>query len=77
MKKEEIRVGGRYVMRVSGNLVVVVVDSINVHDGTSYIGSSGRTIRTKAKTTYEVTNTATNRVITVKSASRFRREAAK
>ena len=41
MKKNEIKVGGHYLMKVSGSVVTVRVDSVGV--GTSWHGSRERT----------------------------------
>lgn len=62
MKKNEIKVGGRYKAKVNGNLVTVRVDAIN---------ESGFDDRT----TYAVTNLATGRKTTFRSAAKFRDEA--
>lgn len=65
MKAKDIKVGGRYAAKVSGNLVVVRVDDIqNPQRGTSY-----RTNRT----CYEVTNLKTKRKLVFRSAAKFRR----
>ena len=68
MKKSEIRVGGFYTAKVSNNLVTVRVDQINEH---------AQTVRGGAlvdSTVYHVTNMATGRKTTFRSAMKFRGE---
>lgn len=64
MKSKEIRVGGKYEAKVSGNLTVVRVDSVS--DQLTYAG--------RATTVYRVTNLKTGRRTTFRSPSKFRRE---
>lgn len=63
MKKQEIKVGGKYVARVSGHYVTVRVDAIREQAGWD-----------RDTTLYDVTNLATNRRTTFKSAAKFRSE---
>lgn len=63
MKKAEIKVGGLYTARVSGNFVTVRVDKIRV--GTSF---------DRDCTYYDVTNLKTGRKTTFRSAAKFRSE---
>ena len=65
MKKAEIRVGGMYTARVSGNFVTVRVDIIR--DRSDHKGYS--------LTAYDVTNLNTGRKTTFYSAAKFRAEA--
>lgn len=65
MKKNEIKVGGKYKAKVSGNLVTVRVDSIR----SSAYGEG------KRNDLYDVTNLATGRKTTFRSAAKFRAEA--
>jgi hypothetical protein len=58
MRASDIQVGGRYLAKVSGRIVVVRVDQIRD-------GLSGRK-------RYDVTNMATGRTTTFRSASRLR-----
>ncbi len=61
MKKNEIRAGGRYTARVSGNLTTVRVDAIRECTGWD-----------RDKTVYDVTNLTTGRKTTFRSAAKFR-----
>lgn len=76
MKKADIKVGGHYVAKVSGKLTTVRVDAICEYNptwrpsSTSY--GSYRTI--KSSTHYDVTNLATSRKLTFRSAAKFRYE---
>jgi len=70
MTKKQIKVGGFYEMKVSDKLVIVRVDSINVHNP-SFGGS--RSIG-RERTTYGCVNLATGRHCSARSASKFRRE---
>lgn len=63
MKKAEIKVGGYYKAKVSGNIVTVRVDDIE--DNNSWPGR-------KASTRYAVTNLKTGRKTTFRSAAKFR-----
>lgn len=65
MKKSEIKVGGHYAARVSGNFVTVRVDEIAKRESNVY---------RKGGTYYVVTNLKTGRKLTFKSAMKFRRE---
>jgi hypothetical protein len=58
MRASEIQIGGRYLAKVSGRIVVVRVDQIRD-------GLNGRK-------RYDVTNTATGRTTSFRSALRFR-----
>lgn len=59
MKKSEIKVGGHYVAKVSGKLATVRVDDMCTVPG---------------ETRFDVTNLATGRKTTFRSAQKFRRE---
>jgi len=75
MKKNEIQVGGTYTAKVSGKLTTVRVDAVREISG--YRGSSfpygigGRA--SPDRTVYDVTNLATGRRTTFRSAMKFRR----
>jgi len=60
MKKDEIKVGGHYLAKVSGSITTVRVDGIR------------ETTTTKTMTVYDVTNLATGRRTTFRSAAKFR-----
>lgn len=76
MKKNEITVGSHYVAKVSNRLVTVRVDAIREVLG--YVtGASYWTKRTPDKTVYDVTNLATGRKTTFRSAAKFRSVATK
>lgn len=64
MTKSEIKVGGRYVAKVSGNMTTVRVDAIDERSDWK-----GRTT-----TIYRVTNLKTGRNTTFRSAAKFRRQ---
>ncbi len=73
MKKNEIRVGGLYLAKVSGNLTTVRVDAIcDVEEVRGWRNSTGR-LR-KAVNRYDVTNLKTGRKTTFRSAAKFRSE---
>jgi hypothetical protein len=58
MRASEIQIGGRYLAKVSGRIVVVRVDQIREgHDG---------------RRRYDVTNLTTGRTTSFRSAARFR-----
>jgi hypothetical protein len=63
MKKSEIVVGGLYIAKVSNKLVTVRVDSIDV---------STAWHEDKERTFYRITNLATGRKTTFRSAAKFR-----
>lgn len=65
MKAAEIKVGGHYTARVSGRLVTVRVDNSYVEYHPPIMGY---------RTVYYVTNLATGRKTTFRSAQRFRCE---
>lgn len=65
MKKSDIKVGGYYRANVSGILVTVRVDEISTFNSNKY---------RKGGTRYEVTNLRTGRMLTFRSARKFRRE---
>lgn len=75
MKKAEIRVGGHYTARVSGKYVTVRVDAIRQIDE----GYRREPLTTKSPviTVYDVTNLATGRKTTFRSAAKFRSEVEK
>lgn len=64
MKRAEIKVGGKYQARVSGNFVTVQVDAIRKRRG----------FADREETVYDVTNLRTGRKITFRSAAKFRKE---
>lgn len=64
MTRKEIKVGGHYIAKVSGNLTTVRVDAIE--ERTDWKG--------RADTVYRVTNLATGRHTTFRSAAKFRRQ---
>lgn len=64
MKKNEVKVGGRYVAKVSGKLTIVRVDSIRIREGWNTLS--------RDVTVYDVTNEATGRTMTFSSAAKFR-----
>ena len=66
MKKQAVKVGGKYGARVSGKIVTVMVNSI----------SESATPQGRAITRYSVTNLATNRRLVFSSAAKFRWEVA-
>ena len=66
MKKHEIKVGGLYTARVSGQFVTVRVDAIRASVGFH------TQLQTKEVTVYDVTNLSTNRKLTFRSAAKFR-----
>lgn len=68
MKKHEIQVGGIYTAKVSGRLTTVRVDAIREYDPS--FGGSFR--RSNTQTRYDVTNLATGRRTTFRSAAKFR-----
>lgn len=71
MKKGDIKVGGYYIAKISGKLTTVRVDAIRETDGYS-TGSSYWAMRHSAKTVYDLTNMATMRKATCRSAAKFR-----
>jgi len=66
MKKEEIVVGGKYLIKVSGKVVPVQVNSITERSSYSSSGRGG--------TNYRCTNLITNRGCVARSAQKFRSE---
>jgi len=72
MKATEIEKGGIYIARISGNLVQVRVDEIREVTSSRMNHYSGRLDYTD-KVIYDVTNLATGRRTTFKSAAKFRR----
>ena len=68
MKKHEIKAGCIYVAKVSGKLTTVRVDAIR--DDGVHIRIGGRS--TLSGTRYDVTNLATGRRTTFRSAAKFR-----
>lgn len=69
MLKKEIKVGGKYIAKVSNKLTVVRVDSIKEYDG-----FRGQYRRVRAETCYHCTNLNTGRKLNFRSAAKFRRE---
>lgn len=72
MLKHQIKLNGRYIARISGRLVTVQVDAIREIDGWGPGRGSIYRPASKAKTVYDVTNLATGRKTTFRSASKFR-----
>ncbi len=72
MKASEIKKGGLYIARISGNIVTVRVDEIRETSASRMNRYSGRLERTD-KTVYDVTNLDTGRRTTFRSAAKFRR----
>lgn len=69
MQRSQIKVGGYYVAKVGGKLVTVRVDAIR--NGSHYLsGKAGP--RTSHMPLYDVTNLATGRKTTFRSAAKFR-----
>ena len=66
MKKHEIKIGSHYLARVSGKRVMVRVDAINKPSYESYMLRNRR-----PSETYAVTNLATGRKLTFRSAAKF------
>lgn len=66
MKKDEIKVGGHYVAKVSGKLTTVRVDAIRETSAANYSWRTNNGFR------YDVTNLKTGRKTTFKSAAKFR-----
>ncbi len=65
MRKSEIVVGGQYLARISGKIVTVCVDAIvDNTDRMPYYRSN--------HASYRVTNLATGRKVTFRSAAKFR-----
>ncbi len=71
MKKSEIVVGGIYVAKVSGKLTKVRVDHIREYEGYTTGESYWKTTH-PSQTRYVVTNLATRRQTTFRSATKFR-----
>lgn len=65
MKQNEIKVGGTYLARVSGMIVPVRVDAIRERMAAPYN-------RPRKAMAYDVTNLATGRKTTFRSAAKFR-----
>lgn len=65
MKKNEIKVGGKYLAKVSGKLTTVRVDAIRERENHN----------DRTSTVYDVTNLATGQKTTFRSAAKFRKEA--
>jgi hypothetical protein len=68
MKAAEIRVGGYYQAKVSGKLTTVRVNAIR-----EFGGLAAKRLFGGPQTSYDVTNLATGRKITFRSAAKFRR----
>ena len=73
MKKNEIKKGGKYIAKVSGNLVTVRVDEIRETRRSGRYDYSGK-VTYRDVVVYDVTNLKTGRRTTFKSAQKFRRE---
>jgi len=69
MKLEDIKIGGRYLMKVSGIVTVVRVDAI-LRTGGPDIGN----YRARHRTVFRCTNLRTGKPCTARSASKFRLE---
>jgi len=74
MKAAEIKKGGVYIAKVSGNLVQVRVDEIR-NAGYGKVNCFSGCYEYGNKVVYDVTNLATGRRTTFKSAAKFRRPA--
>lgn len=76
MKKNEIRVKGIYLAKVSGKLVPVRVDEITEREGRTHVPSQSwiPPTRYKASIRYCVTNLVTNRKTVFRAATKFRKE---
>lgn len=73
MKKSEIKVGGLYQSKVNGQIVTVRVDAIDYIGDGFRVGGHGR--RGRGNTlAYRITNLATGRKLTFKSAAKFKCE---
>ena len=73
MKASEIKVGGRYTAKVSNRIVTVRVDGIREAASRTYRAQrTGETVA-MIKTVYDVTNLATHKKLTFKSAAKFRK----
>ena len=78
MKSNEIKVGGRYIAKVSNKLTTVVVQDIEKVEGVSYttrdfLGSTSRVVR-RSGWRYYCENVRTGRIVVFRSAAKFRRE---
>lgn len=71
MKAHEIKTGGYYTAKVSGQLVTVRVDTIGTRDKYRR-GRDGKLPIIHTVTAYHVTNMRTGRPLVFKSAQRFR-----
>lgn len=73
MKKTEIELGGVYLARVSSKITRVRVDAIRTvtKQSRNYLGNPSY----RDSTVYDVTNLATGRQITFRSATKFRGKA--
>ncbi len=74
MKKEEIVVGGVYRVQLSGKFTDVRVDSIGKTETFRSSGIYGTRRTTPSRTVYGCTNLSTGRQVTIRSATKFRRE---
>lgn len=73
MKASEIKIGGVYVAKVSNRLTDVRVDEIREVPGVRRSYGLGLASRiTRDRTVYHVTNLATGRKTTFRSAAKFR-----
>lgn len=70
MLKKEIKVGGRYLAKVSDRVTVVRV--LEIRETTRYAGIRARA---ESATVYDVVNERTGRRTTFRSAAKFRKEA--
>ena len=71
MKAKDIKIGGHYIAKVSGKLTTVRVDAIRKTSRGRTNSWSGR-YEQQACTVYDVTNLATGRRVTFRSAAKFR-----
>ena len=76
MKKNEIKKGGKYIAKVSGNLVTVRVDEIRETIKRSWNNYAAQPT-CRDVVVYDVTNLKTGRRTTFRSAAKFRREVVK
>lgn len=77
MRKDQIKVGGHYQAKVNGKLVTVRVDAVRETDTRRTTGVLGNRRTIPSYTFYDVTNLATGRKTTFRSAMKFRAEVAK
>ena len=74
MKKHEIKIGGHYVAKISGKLTAVRVDMIREVESRvkNFALGTSRANFSRILTYFDVTNLATGRKTTFRSAAKFR-----